>query len=128
MADANGAIRLGAGDAEQPIADFIGHEGSVNDVDIDVVGRRLATAGNDGTARIWDMDTGEQLYQLGGDTTPRTPLNAVAFSPDGRSLVAVGSNRPAVVWDVASTTANGDEELPYDLIPKFWALLTVRMG
>ena len=111
MADANGAIRLGAGDAEQPIADFIGHEGSVNDVDIDVVGRRLATAGNDGTARIWDMDTGEQLYQLGGDTTPRTPLNAVAFSPDGRSLVAVGSNRPAVVWDVASTTANGDEEL-----------------
>ena len=44
-------------------------------------GRRLASAGDDGTVRLWDPATGAELATLTGHTGRVT---AVAFSPDGR--------------------------------------------
>jgi len=64
-------------------------------------GKRFATGGWDGAARIWDRESGQVLQTLkhGGEY-----VHAVAFSPDGRSL-ATGSNDAAgfiQVWDVAT--------------------------
>ncbi len=46
-------------------------------------GRRLATAGHDKTARLWDAASGKPLTVLQGHTGR---VNSVAFSPDGRRL------------------------------------------
>src|SRR5262249_7966233 len=43
----------------------------------------IATAGNDGTVRLWNAETGTELqrYTLG------TAVNTVAFTPDGNRLL-----------------------------------------
>ena len=68
---------------------------------IDQGGKRFATGGWNGMARIWDRESGEvlQTLQHGGEY-----VNAVAFSPDGRFL-ATGSNDAEgyiQVWDIAT--------------------------
>ncbi|MGH3811841.1 MAG: CHAT domain-containing WD40 repeat protein [Pseudonocardiaceae bacterium] len=69
------------------------HDGAVNAVVFSSDGRRLATAGDDRTARIWDVTSGAQLVRLVHDTVVR----AVAFSRNGRLVTATGE-RTARVW------------------------------
>jgi len=61
-----------------------GHTGEVSNVVWSPDGRRLATSSADGTVRLWDSATGKRLrtIEVGADAS------ALAFSPDGRTLVA----------------------------------------
>lgn len=68
---------------------------------VDRDGKRFATGGWGGLARVWDRESGQVLQTLkhGGEY-----VNAVAFSPDGR-LLATGSSDAAgyiQVWDIAT--------------------------
>jgi WD40 repeat protein len=64
-------------------------------------GRRLASAGADGTARMWETDTGRELARLAVNTT--VAVTALAFFPDGRLLT--GGERGGVsLWDVETGT------------------------
>ena len=70
----------------------------VDAVAIDLDGRRFATGGWEGTARIWNRETGKLDRVLVHDCDY---VHAVAFSPDGRFL-ATGSNSPKAfvqLWD-----------------------------
>ena len=58
-------------------------------------GRLLATAGSDGTARLWDPSTGKHRRTLTGHLA----VNSVAFSPDGRLLATAGDDGTARLWD-----------------------------
>ena len=58
---------------------------------------RLATAGQDGVTRIWDMATGEELLALARHAAP---VNEAAFTPDGRRVVTVDRAGHLRVWDV----------------------------
>jgi WD40 repeat protein len=68
-------------------------------------GSRLAIGGptGDGHVRIYDMTTGRLLLTLMGDYR----ITSVAFSADGRRLVAVGHDKVVRLWD----TTTGDEVL-----------------
>ncbi|HKQ08009.1 MAG TPA: protein kinase [Blastocatellia bacterium] len=59
-------------------------------------GRRLASGGEDNTARIWDVATGEELHRLTGHDRW---VNAVAFSPDGKRLATASGDNTAKLWD-----------------------------
>ncbi len=62
-------------------------------------GRRIVTASNDKSARIWDAATGRQLAVLSGhDGVVRT----AAFSPDGRRIVTASGDRTARIWDAVT--------------------------
>ena len=63
-------------------------------------GRTLASGGDDGTVRLWDVATGRQV---GGPLTghPGAVLS-VAFSPDGRTLASGGDDGTVRLWDVAT--------------------------
>ena len=63
-------------------------------------GERLASAGADGSVRIWDSRTDKLLLEV-----PRAhdqAACAVAFHPDGRHLVSAGMDGWAKVWDLAT--------------------------
>jgi WD40 repeat protein len=59
----------------------------------------LASAGGDGTVRIWDARTGICLSTLAGQTGW---VRAVAYSPDGAHLASAGGDGTVRIWDAAS--------------------------
>jgi WD40 repeat protein/tRNA A-37 threonylcarbamoyl transferase component Bud32 len=62
----------------------------------------VAHGGNATYVRAIDTATGKELFPRQGHTAP---LNAVAVSPDGATLVSAGDDRAVKVWDLATGRA-----------------------
>jgi WD40 repeat protein len=73
--------------------------GAVTSVAFSPGGRTLATGNADGTTRLWDMASHQQIAVLTG---PAGPVDSVAFSPGGRTLATGNADGTARLWDMAS--------------------------
>lgn len=69
-------------------------------------GDMFATAGLDGTARIWALDSGGETVTV---LTHDAPVNQVAISPDGSRMATTGDDGTARLWDGAT----GEELLTF---------------
>ena len=76
------------------IEEFAGHTGLIRDITVSSAGNRIATASDDGTARVWDVATGVQLQVL---TSPQD-LTAVAIDATGTKLATMDSDGVVRVW------------------------------
>jgi WD40 repeat protein len=72
-----------------------GHTNYVNSASFSPDGRRILTGSLDGTARIWDAASGQELLRLENQSDVYT----VAFSTDGKRILTGGGDFTAKVWD-----------------------------
>ncbi|MDQ4069971.1 MAG: NB-ARC domain-containing protein [Actinomycetota bacterium] len=77
------------------------HRGSVHSVESDALGTRVVSGGDDGAVRVWDVQSGRELRQVGGPFA----VKAVRIDPTGRRIVTGCSDGTVRMWDAAS----GDE-------------------
>jgi WD40 repeat protein/tRNA A-37 threonylcarbamoyl transferase component Bud32 len=73
---------------------LLGHTKGVTTVAYSSDGTRLVSGSADGTAKVWDAQTGQERFMV-----EHSGPGSVAFSPDGSRLVSIGMDRTAKVWD-----------------------------
>ena len=86
-----------------PLAEH-GHRGIVWDIACSPDGKQLATAGDDGTVRVWDAQSLSELRVFRGH---EDEVFTVAFSPDGQSLASAGPDGSIKLWDLGSAGVSG---------------------
>ena len=78
-----------------------GHHFGVRDVKYSPDGKLLASASEDRTVKLWNVETGTLLQTLKGH---RGKLWSVNFSPDGQTLASSSEDGTVRIWKVADGT------------------------
>ena len=104
MASESGNLHLWNVASGKVLATLKGHSNEAKTVVFSPDGRTLVSASSDQTVRLWNVQTRRELMQLDPGSVALGPVWSLAFSPDGKQLLA-GGDRAAfwsaapVVWD-----------------------------
>ncbi|MGE3819894.1 MAG: protein kinase [Isosphaeraceae bacterium] len=108
----DGSIRIwelptdaGGDDLIEPAVTLLGHTGQVNEIAFSADGWKLASAGHDRSARIWDLrhNVQEIVIEVG-----RWPVTCLAVTPDLSRLATSGLDFAIRQWDGRGEFAGND--------------------
>jgi WD40 repeat protein len=88
---------------------FFGHEKDVNSVAMFPSNTAFVSASEDGTVRLWDLRSRNEVNKYvvdGGQGGPHNPTS-LAFSQSGRFLFVSYAEHPVVIWDSLKAERKG---------------------
>jgi WD40 repeat protein len=99
------------------LRDFNGHTGEIEAVAFSPDGKYVLTGSVDGTARLWDAATGQQLRIV---QSQNSTVFSVAFSPDGKQVLIGSGDGIARLWhpDSRELIRIACGSLPRDFTPE----------
>ncbi|KAL5043687.1 ribosome biogenesis protein erb1 [Aspergillus fruticulosus] len=97
---------------------FRGHKGRVRSLAVDPTGIWLATGGDDGTVRVWELITGRQLWsvKLGEDE----PVNVVRWRPGKDAVILAAAAGDDIFVAVPPIADPQTEKASIDLLDAGW--------
>ncbi len=81
----------------------LAHDDAVRWIEFSPDQSLLATASDDGTARLWEAGSGKERVRVNHEKSVRRAL----FAPDGRRFATVSEDRLVQVWDLAGKPVPG---------------------
>lgn len=80
------------------------HPNEVWSVTFSPDGQTIATGCNDGLARLWNADTGQEITGQGLKALGKNyaKIHSVAFSPNGKNLLASGDDPHVKLWEATT--------------------------
>ncbi len=94
----NPFVKVFESETGKEILTLTGHTKRIRAVDVSPDGKIIATGSQDGTVRIWNADSGEQLRNFDFATQEKgTEINDVQFSKSGEKLALVGFDTLSVI-------------------------------
>ncbi|MEU6548363.1 WD40 repeat domain-containing protein [Streptomyces sp. NPDC046859] len=96
--------RVGRFSGYQLRESFGGHTNGVDALAFSPASGLLATAGIDGTVRLWDLVGRPAAGPLSGH---EGPVRTIAFSPDGRRIASGGADGTVRLWDPVAASPTG---------------------
>ena len=67
-------------------------------------GNKLAIGDSNGTLKMWETGTGQEIHELSGHLSL---ISDLSFSPDGRFLASSSFDKQVKIWDATSGTQVG---------------------
>ena len=101
LADGWAQIRATGGNGPQPIV-LLPHRAAALSAEFSPDGRRIVTASLDGSARVWDVTSGERAVRA---LRHDRGVTYATFSPDGQYVATGSYDNTARVWEAATGRA-----------------------
>jgi len=74
---------------------LVGHTASISKVRFNGQGTKILTASEDSTARIWDVETGDELQKLEGHSDE---IFSIAFNYESDTIITGSKDNTCVIW------------------------------
>lgn len=95
MAEAHAnSVRRWDAKTGQALASLNEHSGEVNTIALSADGKRLVSASDDWTVRLWDLESGKSRVLRGH----QGPVEEARFSPDGRQILSLSADGTIRIW------------------------------
>lgn len=94
IGEGNGTLRMYTVETQELAHEFVGHRGIIGSVAFSPDDRLLMSGSGDGSARVWDIETGTEIRRIEEGAALH-----VLFSPDGESIF-VGETSSGTIWQL----------------------------
>lgn len=90
-------------DVQREILKLEGHTGNITAVKFSPNGKLLASTSGDRTAKLWEVNSGRELYSLKHSDW----IDDFAFSPDGSKLAVANMDNKIYLWETSTGNFRG---------------------